>query len=65
MEMTVASAGLVVGYAASTLTGSPHLRYGFTLDTRRVQRDLGFRPTHRVGLGRAGDGRLQLETSPV
>ncbi len=43
----------------------PHLCYGFTLDTRRVQRDLGFRPTHRVGLGRAGDGRLQLETSPV
>jgi hypothetical protein len=32
MEMTVASAGLVVGYAASTLTGSPHLRYGFARD---------------------------------
>jgi hypothetical protein len=31
-EMTVASAGIVVGYAASTLTGSPHLRYGFARD---------------------------------
>ena len=31
-EMTIASAGLVVGYSASTLTGSPHLRYGFARD---------------------------------
>ncbi len=42
-----------------------HLRYGFSLDTRRAERDLGFRPSYRVGLGRAGDGRVQLETSPV
>jgi len=42
-----------------------HLRYGFSLDTRRAERDLGFRPSYRVGLGRAGDGRIQLETSPV
>ena len=42
-----------------------HLRYGFSLDTRRATRDLGFRPSYRVGLGRAGDGRVQLETSPV
>lgn len=31
-EMTVASTGLVVGYAASTLTGPSHLRYGFARD---------------------------------
>jgi hypothetical protein len=31
-ELTIASAGIVVGYAASTLTGSPHLRYGFARD---------------------------------
>ena len=32
VEMTIASCGLVVGYAASTLSGSPHLRYGFARD---------------------------------
>jgi hypothetical protein len=31
-EMTVAATGLVVGYAASTLTGPSHLRYGFARD---------------------------------
>jgi hypothetical protein len=31
-ELTIASTGIVVGYAASTLTGSPHLRYGFARD---------------------------------
>jgi hypothetical protein len=32
VESTVAASGLVVGYSASTLTGSPHLRYGFARD---------------------------------
>lgn len=32
VEMTIASCGLVIGYAASTLSGSPHLRYGFARD---------------------------------
>jgi nucleoside-diphosphate-sugar epimerase len=41
------------------------LRYGFTLDTRRAERELGFRPQYHVGLARAGDGRLRLETSPA
>jgi UDP-glucose 4-epimerase len=40
-----------------------HLRYGFTLDTRRVERDLDFRPSVRIGLARAGDGSLRLETA--
>ena len=32
LEATIASAGLVLGYAASTMTGAPHLRYGFARD---------------------------------
>jgi hypothetical protein len=32
VEMTLASVGLVIGYSASTLSGSPHLRYGFARD---------------------------------
>jgi hypothetical protein len=32
VEMTLAAAGIVVGYAASTMTGSSHLRYGFARD---------------------------------
>jgi hypothetical protein len=31
-EMTIAATGLVVGYAASTLSGPSHLRYGFARD---------------------------------
>ncbi len=43
--------------------GGGALRYGFTLDTRRAERDLGFRAGDRIGLARAGDGSLQLETA--
>ena len=32
LEMTIAASGLVAGYAASTLTGPSHLRYGFARD---------------------------------
>jgi hypothetical protein len=32
LEMTVAACGLVVGYAASTMIGSSHLRYGLARD---------------------------------
>ena len=31
-ETTIAATGIVVGYAASTMTGSNHLRYGFARD---------------------------------
>jgi len=41
----------------------PHLRYGFTLDTSRAERELGFRPQYRIGMARAGDGGLRLETA--
>ncbi|MGH3065408.1 MAG: hypothetical protein ACRDOF_03820 [Gaiellaceae bacterium] len=32
LEMAVAASGIVLGYVASTLTGSSHLRYGFARD---------------------------------
>jgi nucleoside-diphosphate-sugar epimerase len=41
----------------------PQLRYGFTLDTRLAERELGFRPRYRIGLERAGDGGLRLEVA--
>jgi hypothetical protein len=60
--------------AGARLAGRDHLRssmdgaslrYGFTLDTRRAERELGFRPASRIGLARAGDGSLLLETATV
>ncbi|MEM7409112.1 MAG: hypothetical protein AAF430_02620 [Myxococcota bacterium] len=42
---------------------SRSLRYGFTLDTQRAERELGFAPGDRIGLARAGDGSLRLETA--
>jgi UDP-glucose 4-epimerase len=41
----------------------PHLCHGFTLDTGRAERELHFRPSSRIGLARAGDGSLRLETA--
>ena len=43
----------------------PQLRNGFTLDTTRAREDLGFRPQYRIGLARAGDGRIQIETAAI
>ncbi len=51
--------------AARSSRDTRHLRYGFTLDTRRAERDLGFRPGYRIGLARAGDGALRLEAAPI
>jgi hypothetical protein len=45
--------------------GGAHLRYGFTLDTDRAASELGFRSQYRIGLARAGDGALRLETASV
>ncbi len=45
----------------SALDGA-HLRYGFTLDTTRAEHELGYRPGYRIGLSRAGDGKLRIET---
>jgi UDP-glucose 4-epimerase len=49
----------------SATLDSAHLRYGFTLDTRKAERELGFRPGYRVGLAPAGDGSMRLETAPI
>jgi len=46
-------------------SGGAHLRYGFTLDTKRAAEELGFRSQYRIGLARAGDGALRLETASV
>ena len=58
----LARAARLLGVEART-ADTDHLRYGFTLDTRRVERDLGFRPSDCIGLARAGDGSLRLETA--
>ncbi len=42
----------------------PQLLYGFTLETSRAEHELGFRPSYQIGLARAGDGALRLETAP-
>ena len=60
----VASGARLLGYEETSIQGA-HLRYGFTLDTQRAARDLGFRPRDRIGLARAGDGKLRLETASV
>jgi hypothetical protein len=51
-------------YLQASLDG-PHLRNGFSLDTTRVERELGFRAGYRIGLARAGDGRLRVEAVPA
>jgi nucleoside-diphosphate-sugar epimerase len=51
--------------ATPSAAARPHLCYGFTLDTSRAERELAFRPSHRIGLARAGDGALTLETASV
>ncbi len=43
----------------------PQLRYGFTLDTSRAESKLGFRARYRIGLARAGDGALKVETASI
>jgi nucleoside-diphosphate-sugar epimerase len=60
-----ASAARLIGRPDAAASRAPHLRYGFTLDTRRAERDLGFQPVDRIGLSRAGDGSLRLETVSV
>ncbi len=59
------AAALAGGSWARFAFDGPSLRYGFTLDTARAREALGFRPGHRIGLARAGDGRLQIETAEI
>jgi UDP-glucose 4-epimerase len=48
-----------------SLVDCPQLRYGFTLDTTRAESELGFRARYRIGLARAGDGALTVETASI
>ena len=50
--------------AAGALSG-PHLRHGFTLDTRRAARELGFRPRYRIAMASSDEGDPQLETARI
>jgi nucleoside-diphosphate-sugar epimerase len=59
-----ASGARLVGLGRSPIPVSgAALRYGFTLDTRLAELELGFHPGDRIGLARAGDGTLRLETA--
>jgi nucleoside-diphosphate-sugar epimerase len=46
-----------------TRLDGPHTRYGFTLDTRLAERELGYRPLYRITPGRSDDGRVRIETT--
>ncbi len=62
----LAAAERALGFdSAEASTAGPHLRYGFTLDTRRAAEELGFRAHYRIGMARAGDGSLRLEAASV
>jgi UDP-glucose 4-epimerase len=62
----VVSRGLtLLGGGGRAALDGVHLRYGFTLDTSQAHRELQFVPAYRIGLERAGDGLLRLETSPA
>lgn len=60
-----ASAWTRIGLPGLAAAGGPHQRFGFTLDVRRAERELGFRPGYRIGLARRGDGGVQVETSAL
>jgi nucleoside-diphosphate-sugar epimerase len=56
---------LLGGETLAGVADAARLRFGFTLDTRRAERELGFRPANRIGLSRAGDGSLRLEAASI
>lgn len=53
-----------LGLAEAALD-APLARHGMSLDVRRAETALGFRPRYRIGLARAGDGALRLEAVPA
>ena len=59
------AARLVGGEYLQAALDGPHLRNGFSLDTTRAECELGFRAGYRIGLARAGDGRLRIEAVPA
>lgn len=65
LRLASVAAGALGSESVRAALSGPYLHYGFTLDTRRAERELAFRPSYRIGRSRAGDGRLRLETSPA
>jgi UDP-glucose 4-epimerase len=63
LSLAARAAQLVGGEGVRTAFEGPHLYYGYTLDTGRAERELGFQPSYRIGLSRAGDGSFRLETA--
>lgn len=46
-----------------TRLDGPHTRFGFTLNTRLAERELGYQPAYRIAPGRSDDGRIRIETN--
>jgi nucleoside-diphosphate-sugar epimerase len=65
LRATSRVAGVLSGGWLRVSLDAPQLRYGFTLDTTRAERELAFRPSYRIGLARAGDGKLRIETAHI
>ena len=65
LGLTSRVSGLVAGGWRRISLDGPEQRFGFTLDTRCAERDLGFRPSQRIGLVRGPDGRIQIDAAPV
>jgi UDP-glucose 4-epimerase len=62
----VATASGWIGIGSGPPSGQGrHLRYGFTLDTSRAERELGFAPAYRIGLAPEGEGALRVEAFPA
>ena len=65
LRATSRVAGALSGGWLRISLDAPQLRHGFTLDTTRAERELGFRPSYRIGLARAADGKLRIETAHI
>jgi UDP-glucose 4-epimerase len=61
----VAAVARATGTDSRGAENSQQLRFGFTLDTSRAVAELGFSARYRIGMARAGDGALRLETASV
>lgn len=60
------SSGVRMLGSDAALTGEgPHLRYGFTLDTTRAERDLSFRPCTPIDLARRADAAPPLDGASI
>ncbi len=65
MGLAGAVLGLLGAERVRAALDGERLRYGFTLDGRRAEHELGYAPAYRIGLARGGDGVSRLETSPT